>query len=162
MRNERQTLELGPATLMCTTLRGAQSDAEVNESLREYQQLLEEARARGHKLVDILDIRKAATPSPTQRRLQTDWNREHEQLLRDTLLGFTFVVSSAVMRGVITAVFWIKPLPVPHAVHTELEEAVHWSLDRCRDAGIAISGVIRDDAHRRLVIQASGARTARG
>src|SRR5262245_17766673 len=118
MHYERQTLDLGPGRLMCTRIIGARSDANIVEHLEEYRLLLLEARERQLKLVDILDIRHASPPTAKQRSVQGAWNTEHEQLMRQTLVGFTFVVSSAVMRGIITAITWIKPMPMRTAVFT--------------------------------------------
>jgi hypothetical protein len=148
---ERFELDVGPAQVLYNRLVGAQSDEQVAEALEEYRRRLEVARKRRGKLVDILDIRHAEPPSPRQRRMQGEWNQANEALLRETLVGFTFIVSTVVMRGVITAVFWLKPLPVPHAVFTHRIEAIDWALDQLDQAGIPVSGAHREDAQRVFV-----------
>ena len=148
MHYGRQTLDLGSAKLMCTRIVGARSDKHIVEHLEEYRLLLLEARGQGHKLVDILDIRDAAPPTAKQRRMQGEWNTEYEALMRQTLVGFTFVVSSTVMRGIITAIMWIKPLPVPTAVFTQLEDAIAWGFERLGEEGVAVSWAKREDARR--------------
>lgn len=151
MPYERYELNVGPAQVLYNRLIGSQSDEQISEAHEVYRRRLEVARERRDKVVDILDIRHAEPPSPRQRRMQGDWNQANEALLRETLVGFTFIVSSVVMRGVITAVFWLKPLPVPHAVFTQRNEAIDWALDQLRLAGIPISAANRDDARRVFV-----------
>lgn len=153
MHYERQQLDLGPAQLLCTRIIGARSDADIVRHLEEYRLLLLDARERGQKLVDILEIRHATPPTAKQRRMQSDWNTEHEELMRQTLVGFTFVVSSTVMRGIITAIMWIKPLPMPSAVFTDLEEALQWAFERLKASGIPSSWNDRENARRAFGIQ---------
>lgn len=158
---ERQKVDLGAAQLMCTRIVGARSDAHIAEHLAEYRTILLDAERRGQKLVDILEIRHATPPTAKQRRMQSDWNTENEELMRRTLVGFTFVVSSTVMRGIITAIMWIKPLPVSTAVFTELEDAVHWGFERLHESGVMITRLHREEARHVFGLQEWSDMTAR-
>jgi hypothetical protein len=154
VQNAWTKLDFGPVQLVCCTLVGMQSDRGLDAWLDEYEALLTAARDRGYKLVELLDISRAAPLTAKQRRTQADWNSAHEALMQQALLGVCFVASSVVMRGVITAVLWLKPMPVPHAVCAEIDQAVQWGLERCSTTGLALSNAQREQARRVFVTQA--------
>jgi hypothetical protein len=56
-------------------------------------------------------------------------------LFKEVSLGIVFVVASAVVRGILTALFWIRRVPVPHTIAPDLDEALSWAIARCREAG---------------------------
>ena len=39
-----------------------------------------------------------------------------------------FVIPSSLIRGTLTAVFWIAPMPMPTSVHETLEQALDWAI----------------------------------
>jgi hypothetical protein len=50
--------------------------------------------------------------------------------VRQVNRGFAFVAPSAMIRGMVRAVLYIQPLPVPYAVFTELDEGIAWARER--------------------------------
>lgn len=63
------------------------------------------------QLADVLDVRKAKLKSITA--------------------GYVMVTPSAVVRGVLTAVFWIAPPPYPYRVVATPEEGFQWLAGEC-------------------------------
>jgi hypothetical protein len=63
-------------------------------------------------------------------RQQAKWLKTNSAQVRRINRGFAFVAPSAVIRGMVRAVLHIQPLPVPHAVFTDLDEGMAWAEDR--------------------------------
>ena len=64
------------------------------------------------------------------RKAQADWLEENEDLLRLTCEAMGFVVEGALLRGMITAVFWLTHTPIPYTTHGSLEAALDWAIHR--------------------------------
>jgi hypothetical protein len=79
----------------------------------------------GQRLL-IIDATHAGSTPPTQRRLQAEWMSLHADRLRALTVGVAFIIPSSVVRGFLTAILWIQPLPCPHEVCATLEQALDW------------------------------------
>lgn len=89
----------------------------------------------------IMDM-TAGTAGATaaQRAKVAEWLEENDELLRTKKqLAHIMVVNSAVVRGVITAVFWLRPPANPHHVVSSLDEAVDRAVDILQQASVAIT-----------------------
>jgi hypothetical protein len=76
-------------------------------------------------LTSIFEI--PATPgSARQRKLQAEWIQTHEKALQEGFAAAAVVTDSAVIRGTVTAVFWIRPLPFPTHVTATVGAAERW------------------------------------
>lgn len=69
-------------------------------------------------------------PDARSRRLTADWMTEHESLLRARCAGVDFAFPSALSRGVLTAIFWLKAPPFPVSVHTSCRAALESAARR--------------------------------
>jgi hypothetical protein len=108
------------------------------------------ARDRGRKLAILYDLTQASPLSPQQRRMQAEWIRQFEQLGRAVTLGVAFVTASAIIRGVLTAIFWVRPPYSPHHVCTELDDGLDWLFSHCEQGGVRIDSVMRSEVRRCL------------
>jgi hypothetical protein len=104
------------------TYAGSYSDTELLQFLSEVDTAL---KVPGQK-VGLIDLTDAKPGSARQRRLQADWIRENEALLVRDVVAAALVTDSAVIRGTVTAVFWIRPLPMPSKIVATLQEAEKW------------------------------------
>ncbi len=85
----------------------------------------------------VIDATHAGLATPaTQRKRQAEWMKENEAHIRRLTIGCAFVIPSSVIRGFLTAIFWIQPLPCPHVVTSTLEEAFVWSEKRLAESGL--------------------------
>jgi hypothetical protein len=85
---------------------------------------------RHQQLAVVFDATRARAPSALERRQQADFLREHEGLLRLYCAGAAFVISSAVIRGALTAIFWVQPPVYEHTVVPTVVEATAWARQR--------------------------------
>lgn len=89
----------------------------------------------------ILDMTQGtAGATAAQRARVAEWLRENDALLRSKRqLAHALVFDSPVMRGIVTAVFWLRPPANPHYAAKNLEEAVERALTCLQAEGIAIA-----------------------
>ena len=138
MEGVLRNFDLGGVSLLYGSARGDMSDDELVAWLERYRQALQSARDAGRRTATIVDLRHSEAPTAKQRRLQTDWNRETESLVRVVTLCIAFVVSSRVMRGIMTAIFWVKPPAARYALFESMHDALTWTLESCKRSGVSI------------------------
>jgi hypothetical protein len=85
---------------------------------------------RSEKQVGILDLTRAERSPPVQRRKHAAWMRQNADILRKRSAGMAFVITSSFVRGILTAIMWIQPLPMEHTVVATLAEAERWAMSR--------------------------------
>lgn len=113
----------------------------TDEDVRSF---VDEQRAMLHRKephVVITDARKARVISPAQRKMLVDWLTEAEPLNKRYTLAMSIVIDSAIVRGALTAVMWMKEPPVPIKTYGSLREAGDHVLGVLRARGIAMAGV---------------------
>lgn len=94
-------------------------DATFDAYVREQAALLE----RREPYVILFDARNSGMPNARQRQRMAEYSREHEADLKKYCKRGVFVISSSVVRGALTAIFWVQPLPFPHDVVATMAEA---------------------------------------
>ena len=58
--------------------------------------------------------------------------KKNKELIRRCVHALGVVVPSPTVRGVLTAIFWIEPPPVPHKIFGTTGEATTWARARAR------------------------------
>jgi stage II sporulation SpoAA-like protein len=101
---------------------GEYSDAELIEFLNELTSVF----ALPGKKVCVIDLTHATPGSARQRKLQAEWIQKHEGALEEGFAAAAVVTDSAVIRGTVTAVFWLRPLPIPTHVAATVAAAERW------------------------------------
>lgn len=82
-------------------------DADYRKLIARLNELLD----RKQPFVLLQDTRGGGTPNAVQRKLTTEWYVEREAALKQYVRGSAMIVQSAAVRGVITALLWVKPPP---------------------------------------------------
>ncbi len=118
--------------LIVVTFVGSQDEADFSAYL-EWMTALAKRRV---KAVTVFDATKAGPTSATQRARQGAWIKTNRALIQQFSCGSAFVVSSAIVRGALTAILWIAPVPGPHTIVATFEEAERWALERLRAEGV--------------------------
>lgn len=114
--------------------RGRATDADLDGLLVALKRPL----LRREKYVEIFDATHTDPGTSTQRRRIAEWMRAHANLISTYSVGTVIVVPSALVRGALTAIFWIQPMPCPHAVASTMAEAERWAEEKLRAEGIAM------------------------
>jgi hypothetical protein len=74
----------------------------------------------------INDTRGAPVPTAKQRRAIIQQYEENDRDIRTNFLACAVVGESALLRGVLTALNWVRPAPHPVEVFAGIPEAEEW------------------------------------
>ncbi len=102
---------------------GDSSDEDVHERLA----FLERQLDRREKIVVVFDTTGSRPISARQRKMWTDWLSKEDPRIRRYLMGVSIVVTSTVVRGVFTGVFWVWRPPMPYTFTASVGEAEAWA-----------------------------------
>jgi hypothetical protein len=108
-------------------------------TLRQHEQSLEETTARlrrREQYVCLMDLSRIAIPTPEQRQRYVVWLHENEALLRGSMLGVAFVITSPAVRLAVSTIMHLKPLPVPYFIAAWELDAVAWAVAHLEDQGL--------------------------
>ena len=159
MQETKAVAELDPATVLTyVQVEGPLTDAQLRAWLDDQERDLRALAARRARSAQLYDLSRADSLSASQRRFVAAWNVRNEALLRATTLAYVFVIESMLLRGAVTAIFWIKPPPVPHQTCASLEEALVWTFALCERGSLRLPRETRKQVAKALL---EGPRTVR-
>ena len=120
-------------TILTITVFRDYNDREHEDHLAELSAVMERGKVgQVHRWVVVNDLKVPMSPNATHRRRQADWMKAHDAELRYRTACIGFVMSSAIMRGGLTAIFWLAPLPCPHGIFATMPEAMVWAREHAR------------------------------
>ncbi len=94
-------------------------------------------------LIDCRGMTMAHTAN--QRRRITDWLAEPElQRLAPHAIAISVLFRSALIRGALTAVNWIKPPPAPVKAFGSVADSAPWLRQRLAEEGISLTPRMED------------------
>jgi hypothetical protein len=74
----------------------------------------------------LFDLSLTGMPTPVQRQKLVSHMQDNAARIRANVLSLGVVQSSAVARGLMTALFWLAPPGVPHRLFETRDEAAAW------------------------------------
>ena len=114
------------------------TDQELRGLIEAREHWARECRHTHAWLVDLSAVEKVPA---SQRRMFGEHLREMRPCDIRYNAGSGIVVGSPIVRGILTAVFWITPPEFPHSVHKYVDDARDWcraQLARRLDSGMAM------------------------
>jgi hypothetical protein len=90
------------------------ADAEFHRSLEYIEQLMRESitnREKSYQITDITRLREM--PPASQRKYASEFVKRVEHVSKLASLGTASVTPSSILRGILTAIFWLSPPPTP-------------------------------------------------
>lgn len=117
---------------MVLTFPGPVSDAQFQTYLDRMSALLD----RGERYALVMDATRAGTTPAVQHKMQAEWIEETRSELERRSLGTAFVITSGLVRGILTAILWLTDMPGDHIVVGSRAEAERWARGKLRDAGL--------------------------
>lgn len=97
-----------------------------DDELTAYLATLDRIIARPGRKVVLFDLLRATVSPANQRKRQAEWISAKEDVLRRDFAAGAIVLDNALLRGAVTAVFWICPLPLPTQIMSTNESALTW------------------------------------
>jgi len=110
------------------------------------RQFVEEQRAllhSGERYFSVTDASRAVALTARHRKTMGDWLGEAEELSKERVVGQAIVISNPIVRGALTAVFWIRKPAVPTKLFGDVGEAVAHAVEALRAEGFPITGEMR-------------------
>jgi hypothetical protein len=108
-----------------------------NPTLEEWRGALDDGAAwltdleqRGLRTTVVIDPSELQVPSAQARRMFGEWRAEHMPLITNVCSCAAYVAPSAVMRGVLVAIFWVARPVIPVEIVQSREAAVSWARER--------------------------------
>jgi hypothetical protein len=89
----------------------------------------------------IIDAtRITGVPSAKDRKHLTDWLTRPEHLARQRRwnVGSSTILSNALIRGALQAIYWVWTPPAPQHAARDIDDAWAWSLEKLRAEGIPL------------------------
>ena len=120
--------------LAVITFEGEPSDADFDGYLATLARYIGRADRERIRYGCVLDATTVTGLSASQRKRMGDWMRTHAVETERACAGIAFVISSGVVRGLLTAIFWLAPMPTAHTVVATRAEAERWVLGRVSDS----------------------------
>lgn len=120
--------------LVVVTHHGAPTDEEFEIYLGKLKDNLDRAVREKKKTALIFDATHASGSSAKQRQRQAAWMKQHEAPSRLHSAGYAFVIPSTIVRGALTAILWLSPMPAPYVVVATLAEAESFCLKMLSEA----------------------------
>ncbi len=112
------------------------SDACLVDALMYIEGLLE-PETKSFQITDASLVRWL--PPATQRKYAADWAKRNDLLFRRRSVGGANVITSALVRGVFTAIHWFKAPPTPTVFVATREAAMAHALRALDAAGVSHS-----------------------
>lgn len=127
--------------LVVVTLPSEQvSDGDIDRFVEDQRALL----ARRDRHYVVADASNSVAFSAAHRRRLADWLEESESLALERSIGMGIVIANPIIRGAVTAVFWLKRPPMPTKLHATVSEAVATGIGALEVHGINVPQSARD------------------
>ncbi|MCC6644131.1 MAG: hypothetical protein IT374_00985 [Polyangiaceae bacterium] len=112
-------------------------DADLTEVFRRFEANF----ARRERYALLLDTTPVLhVPTAKQRAMISTWEKAHVADTRRWNVGTALVVTSALVRGVLTALAWAVPDETPRVHVATAREATAWCAARLAEHGLSLDG----------------------
>jgi hypothetical protein len=126
-------------------------DGALLDGLTYLEQLLKEAKQAADRPFTIVDLTRMRHLAPAkQRKCVAEWMDRTVNLQKAVALGGASVTPSTVLRGLVTAIFWIAPPKVPTVFVATRREAYERALRAYEEARIPLPLDVRGALARRV------------
>jgi len=88
-----------------------------------YLEAMDGLLARPGQRALIYDASQTGGIPASLRKRKTDWLAHNRLRIAQCTLGLAFVLPNALVRGALTAILWVVPMPAPHVVVASVEQA---------------------------------------
>jgi hypothetical protein len=123
-------IDASRAPLYVVTYPEAPSDREVLEG---HQAIEEIYRRADSPLAWVVDARRVNKATPVQRRMVAEHEERTRALAEKFNAGLALVITSRLVRGMVTAVYWMSPPVYPYKIFDDMDRAQQWALQQLYD-----------------------------
>ena len=94
-----------------------------------FQSYLDETQAcyrSKRTLALIFDASNASIPSLSHQKMQAQWLKENEKLMKNFCAGTAYIIPNAAVRGILKMIFSFQKQPVPYKIFKTETEGLSW------------------------------------
>jgi hypothetical protein len=119
-------------------------DSDFFQALGQVEQVMHTAIAQHQKTYVVTDItRVRELPPASQRKYAADFVRRTAHVSKAATLGTANVTPSSILRGILTAVYWVSPSPTPTVFLATRREAYTYAIRVLEAAGVTLAPPVR-------------------
>ncbi len=105
---------------------GVPTDEGIREFLNEVESFFRSLESRAQKVRAVVDLAQMEAATASHRSLLAQWRLGHQALIANAVERAVYIAPSAMMRGMLTAVFWFAQPVIPVQVSGSRQEALLW------------------------------------
>ncbi|MEM6643584.1 MAG: STAS/SEC14 domain-containing protein [Bacteroidota bacterium] len=98
----------------------------TEENFKAYLSDLSKNYAEKERIKILFDASKATFPGFKFQKMQSDWIKENEHLMKNYCAGTAYVIPNAIIRTALNLIFKLQPQPVPYKVVSNQDDANIW------------------------------------
>ena len=94
-----------------------------------FQSYLDQTKAcynQRKPLAIIFDASSASIPGLSHQKMQANWLKENEELMKSFCAGTAYIIPNAAIRGILKMIFSFQKQPVPYKIVETETEALTW------------------------------------
>jgi hypothetical protein len=91
-----------------------------------YMQEVKDVYEQKQNVAIIFDATNAVLPAIKYQKMQAEWLKENEQLMKDYCLGTVYIIPNLIIRNVLKTIFTFQSQPVPYLVCKSKNVAEVW------------------------------------
>jgi hypothetical protein len=110
----------------------------TNQQFEEYMARRGSYLARNQKHALIYDTVRFSVLTSEQRQRQIDWLKEHKELMRKLSLGSALIITSPVVRLLLSGILHFSQAATPYHAARSLPDAANWCAGRLAGAGLLV------------------------
>jgi hypothetical protein len=115
-------------------------DEGLLSALGQIESLMKQAKRNREMLFFITDLTQMReTSSANQRKLTAEWMKRTAPLSKAASVGTATVTPSAILRGIITALYWLQPAPNPSFCVATRHEAMLKGIELLEEVDALLS-----------------------
>ena len=98
-----------------------------------YMQEVKAVYEQKKKVAIVFDATNAVFPAMKYQKMQADWLKENEQLMKDFCLGTAYIIPNLVIRNVLKAIFAFQKQQVEYLVCKNRTDAQIWINEKIKN-----------------------------
>ncbi len=106
----------------------------ADEDLQRYNAARAERLARAERHVQVVDGRGGVRMTSRHRKMIDDFDEQNRDAQQRYLAGVAMVMTSPLLRGLLTAIYRLRPSVCPRRACRSLDEATSWAGRLLRDS----------------------------
>jgi hypothetical protein len=119
-------------------------DVEFRDAMTHIEHTLLEAKSLGLKSFQVTDLTRMREIAPaSQRKHAADWMKRTLPIQRAASVGGANVTPSTILRGLITAIYWFQPPPMPTTFVSTRKEAMLMAVRALEEARLPVPLAVR-------------------